>query len=397
MSNHLLRDLQPYPFQRFSKILEPIEANKNYQEIRLSIGEPRHETPRFITDALDNSVSKISSYPTTQGSNALREACADWIKNRHGVSEIDPQSNILPVNGTREALFAFAQVVLTHSDEPRFVGMPNPFYQIYEGAAILGGAKAKFLNLNAENNFRMNCADLSPETWKNVALLYVCNPGNPTGHVMSQTEWEEIFTLSEQYNFVVAADECYSEIYFDEAKPPLGALAAAKACGRNLDRLVVFSSLSKRSNVPGMRSGFVCGDKEILKDFLLYRTYHGSAMNPAVQEASIAAWSDETHVIKNRELYQIKFSQFIETLSPSIDIDWPDAGFYVWMKTPINDIEFAKGLFQNYNVIVLPGSLLGRVENGINPGENRVRIALVAEPNETAEAAKRIKDYLRTI
>ena len=391
--NLLLEKLQPYPFQKFSRILNEITPNKTLAQIRLSIGEPQHETPDVILKALKSGSSLISKYPTTQGSVELRKAIASWVERRFSAEAVNPDSNILPVNGTREALFALGQVCLSHREGEKFVVMPNPFYQIYEGSALLGGANPAFLNLGMkENGWDLN--QLDEKIWSETELLYVCNPGNPTGHVMNLDEWSALFELSDRHQFTIASDECYSEIYFDESNPPLGAISASAALGRNLDRLVLFSSLSKRSNVPGMRSGFVCGDPNIIEKFLLYRTYHGSAMNPAIQQASIAAWNDEDHVVSNRALYKAKFDSFIQILEACCEIEYPSAGFYVWLKTPIDDIEFAKQLYEKQNVVVLPGSLLAREAHGFNPGKNRVRIALVTEKTTCDEAAHRLKEFL---
>ncbi len=392
--NPLLHKLHPYPFQKFGKILAEIKPSQKHSLIRLSIGEPQHETPKVILDALSENLTDIAYYPTTQGSPELRSTIKNWIENRFGMTGIDPDKEILPVNGTREALFALGQVVLPPNESDSVVVMPNPFYQIYEGAALLSGATPKFLNLGSTESQGWQLTQLPANAWNHTKLLYVCNPGNPTGHVMPLSEWEELFEFSDKYGFIIASDECYSEIYFDESTPPLGAITAAKLLGRDLTRLIVFGSLSKRSNVPGMRSGFVCGDSALLKQFLLYRTYHGSAMSPAVQKASIAAWSDETHVILNRNLYRDKFDSFINTLTPHCSIQYPSAGFYVWLKTPIDDVDFAKQLYTKCGVVVLPGSLVAREAHGVNPGKNHVRIALVAEQKESDEAAQRMVKLL---
>jgi len=392
--NPLLDQLQPYPFQKFSKILGQIEPSTKHAQIRLSIGEPQHKTPEIILEALQSHSKKVAQYPTTQGSIELRSAIKEWVETRFGIDNINADTEILPVNGTREALFALGQVVLSHSAPQSVVVMPNPFYQIYEGAALLAGATPQFLNLGTDTSDGWQLNELDANTWQRTKLLYVCNPGNPTGHVMSLKEWEDLFAFSDKYDFVIASDECYSEIYFDESAPPLGAITASKLLGRNLERLIVFSSLSKRSNVPGMRSGFVCGDADILQKFLLYRTYHGSAMNPTIQSASIVAWKDEEHVKTNRILYKNKFDSFIDTLKPHCTIRYPSAGFYVWLKTPIDDVEFAKILYSEYGVVVLPGSLLARDAHGINPGKNHVRIALVADQKNCDEAAQRIVNLL---
>ena len=392
--NPLLEQLQPYPFQKFSKILSEIEPSSNHNQIRLSIGEPQHKTPEIILEALQKHSKQVAQYPTTQGSFELRSTIKDWVENRFGIDNINPNTEVLPVNGTREALFALGQIVLSHAEPQSVVVMPNPFYQIYEGAALLAGAVPQFLNLGTESSDGWQLNELAENIWKRTKLLYVCNPGNPTGHVMSIKEWEELFAFSDKYEFVIASDECYSEIYFDESAPPLGAITAAKLLGRDLKRLIVFSSLSKRSNVPGMRSGFVCGDAEILQKFLLYRTYHGSAMSPMVQSASIVAWKDEEHVRANRVLYKNKFDSFIEKLASHCAIRYPSAGFYIWLKTPIDDVLFAKRLYSEYGVVVLPGSLLAREAHSINPGKNHVRIALVAGQEDCDEAAQRIVNLL---
>lgn len=383
-----LARLQPYPFQRLAALCR--EGNPAYAPIKLSIGEPRHDTPAFICDALAENLGGLSHYPTTQGSDALRESIAVWLENRYRV-KLDGKTQILPVNGSREALFAFAHAVVDAGRPAPTVVCPNPFYQIYEGAALLAGATPHFLNTLAENRFVIDFSQLHESVWQNTQLLYLCSPGNPTGRVMTLDEWAQAFDLSERYGFVIASDECYSEIYFDETNPPLGALEAAKRLGRDDFRnLVVFSSLSKRSNVPGMRSGFVAGNADLLQKFLLYRTYHGCAMNPAIQSASIAAWQDEAHVIGNRKQYREKFAAVVPILEKALQVDMPDAGFYLWAKTPISDTEFTRRLHRDYNVLVLPGSFLARESCGINPGSGFVRIALVASLEECMAGAQRI-------
>jgi N-succinyldiaminopimelate aminotransferase len=387
--------LQPYPFQKFSKILASITPNAAYSQIRLSIGEPQHPTPALIKNALAGSLDGLARYPATHGTPELREAIAGWIARRYGVPTPDADRQVLPVNGTREALFALAQTVIDASKPGATVVMPNPFYQIYEGAAFLAGASEAFINLMPEKGFALDTTEIGEDVWQRAQLVYVCTPGNPTGHVMPLEEWKRLFELSDRYDLVIATDECYSEIYFDEDAPPLGGLQAAHALGRTDYRnLVLFSSLSKRSNAPGMRSGFVAGDAEILGKFLLYRTYHGSAMNPAIQVASIAAWNDEQHVVENRRLYRDKFAGVVPLLQEVTEVQLPQAGFYLWLKTPIDDVEFAKHLYQKYNVVVLPGSLLAREAHGVNPGQNRVRIALVASIEECLEAAQRLRECL---
>jgi N-succinyldiaminopimelate aminotransferase len=275
---------------------------------------------------------------------------------------------------------------------------PNPFYQIYEGAALLAGAEPHFINILPANRFALNFGQLPEAVWDRTQLIYVCSPGNPTGSVMTLDEWQRLFDLSDRHGFVIASDECYSEIYFSEDRAPLGGLEAAHRLGRSgFPRLVAFGSLSKRSNVPGMRSGFVAGDAEILSKFLLYRTYHGCAMNPAVQAASTAAWNDEAHVAENRRQYTAKFAAVAPILGEVLPVSLPDASFYLWLKTPVADTEFARGLHRDYNVTVLPGSFLAREARGVNPGAGHVRIALVAGMEDCVEAARRIASYTRTL
>jgi N-succinyldiaminopimelate aminotransferase len=396
--NPLLDLLQPYPFQKLAALFKGVEANPAYKPVSLHIGEPKHTTPQFICDALSANLNGLANYPTTIGSDALRGSIAGWINRRYKLAGagIEPKTQIVPVNGSREALFSFAQAVIDKTKKDPVVISPNPFYQIYEGAAFLAGATPHFFNTVAADNFALNFDQLSEEVWQRTQLMYVCSPGNPNGHVMPLSEWKTLFEMSDRYGFVIAADECYSEIYFDT--PPLGALEAAQQLGRSDYRnLVIFSSLSKRSNVPGMRSGFVAGDAKVLEKFTLYRTYHGSAMNPAVQAASIAAWNDEAHVAENRRLYAEKFKQVYDILKPVLPVAMPDASFYFWLKVPIADTTFAQGLHRDYNVTVLPGSYLAREVRGLNPGENYVRIALVAPLEETLEAARRIAEYTKNL
>jgi N-succinyldiaminopimelate aminotransferase len=391
-----LQKLQPYPFQKLAALFREVQPNPDYRAISLSIGEPKHPAPQFIRDALTNNLDGLANYPTTAGSNALRSTIANWLAARYGIPAPDADYQVLPVNGSREALFSFAQAVVDRSRNKPVVVCPNPFYQIYEGAAFLSGATPVFLNNIPGNNFALNFSQLPEDTWQRTQLVYVCTPGNPTGRVMTMDEWEMLFEMSDRHDFVIASDECYSEIYFSEK--PLGALQAAQHLGRSDYRnLVVFSSLSKRSNVPGMRSGFVAGDARFIKSFALYRTYHGSAMNPAVQAASIAAWNDETHVAENRRMYADKFAKVVEILKPVLPVMLPEAGFYLWLRTPIADTCFAQNLYRDYNVAVLPGSYLARSADGINPGENFVRLALVAGTDETVEAAQRIAEFSRKL
>jgi len=391
-----LQKLQPYPFQKLAALFREVQPNPDYRAISLSIGEPKHATPQFIRDALTNNLDGLANYPTTAGSDALRSTIANWLAARYGIPPLNAKTQVLPVNGSREALFAFAQAVIDRTKNNPAVVCPNPFYQIYEGAAFLAGATPSFLNTLPEDNYALNFSQLPEDIWQRTQLIYVCTPGNPAGRVMPLAEWETLFEMSDRRGFVIASDECYSEIYFSEK--PLGALQAAHRLGRSdYKNLVMFSSLSKRSNVPGMRSGFVAGDAKAIEKFALYRTYHGSAMNPAIQAASIAAWNDETHVVENRRLYAEKFAKVVEILKPVLPVTMPDAGFYLWIRTPIADTAFAQGLYRDYNVTVLPGSYLARSADGVNPGENFVRLALVASTEETVEAAQRIAEFSRKI
>lgn len=394
--NPNLNLLQPYPFQRLRDLFKGITPNPDYKAINLSIGEPKHATPQLIKDALVNHLAGLANYPTTIGSNELREAISAWISRRYAIPAPNAEKAILPVNGSREALFAFAQAVIDKTKPAPVVISPNPFYQIYEGAALLAGASPYFINTLPQNNHEMDFNSVPAEVLARTQLVYVCSPGNPSGKVMSVSQWKSIFELSDRYGFVIAADECYSEIYFDEALPPLGALQAAHQLGRDYKNLVVFSSLSKRSNVPGMRSGFVAGDEKIIEAFTLYRTYHGCAMNPAVQAASIAAWKDETHVIENRTQYAAKFKNVTPLLTNTFEVSVPDAAFYLWAKIKdanISDAELAVRLYRDLNITVLPGSFLAREAHGVNPGENFIRMALVASQDACIEAANRIKNY----
>jgi N-succinyldiaminopimelate aminotransferase len=390
-----LDKLQPYPFQKLAKLFGEVTPNAALKPISLHIGEPKHTTPPFIKDALIAGLDGLANYPTTLGSETLRTTIANWLARRYGIPAPDAKTQILPVNGSREALFAFAQAVIDRSKSDPAIVCPNPFYQIYEGAAFLAGATPYFLNTLPDDNFALNFSQLPEAVWQRTQLIYVCSPGNPNGRVMPLSEWKTLFEMSERYGFIIASDECYSEIYFGEDKP-LGALQAAQQLGRgDYKNMVVFSSLSKRSNVPGMRSGFVAGDAKILEKFALYRTYQGCAMNPAIQAATIAAWNDETHVAENRRLYAEKFTQVIDILSPVLPVAKPDASFYLWIKTPVADTTFAQQLYRDYNVSVLPGSFLAREAHGINPGANFIRLALVANLDETLDAAQRIVKFSR--
>ena len=399
--NPLLAKLHPYPFERLRALTKGITPNPAFAPIGLGLGEPKHPTPELIKQAIVANLKGLASYPATAGEPALRAAIASWVERRYGVS-VDPSSQVLPVSGSREALFALAQTVIDPTRVGATVVCPNPFYQIYEGAALLAGAQTAFVNSDPKRNFAADWASVPESTWAKTQLLYVCSPGNPTGAVMPLAEWRQLFELSEQHGFVIASDECYSEIYFRD-EPPLGSLEAAKALGRSDFRnLIAFTSLSKRSNVPGMRSGFVAGDAKILKAFLLYRTYHGSAMSPVVQQASIVAWNDEAHVVANRDKYRAKFAQVTPIVASVLDVALPDAGFYLWADVSKiaaggDDVAFALGLLAQYNVAVLPGSLLARESLGVNPGAGRIRLALVAEVEECLEAAQRIVSYVRSL
>jgi len=394
--NPRLQSLQPYPFEKLRSLFEDVKPNPGLAHISLGIGEPRHPTPELIKRALSGNLAKLAAYPPTAGGDALRQAIAEWLVRRYGLRGIDWKTEVLPVNGSREALFAFAQTVVDPRGEAVVV-CPNPFYQIYEGAALLAGARPHYVNTTADRGFVPDYASIPQDVWRRTQLLYVCSPGNPTGKVLSLAEWKEIFALADRHGFIVASDECYSEIYFDEAAPPLGALQAAAQLGRGFERLVMFSSLSKRSNVPGMRSGFAAGDAAVLKAFLLYRTYHGGAMNPAVQEASVAAWNDEHHVRENRRKYAEKFARVTPIMQTAVEVERPDAGFYLWARAPIGDTEFARRLYAEQHLTVLPGSFLARGAGGTNPGAGYVRMALVAEIDECLEAARRIVQFTKTL
>ena len=396
--NPRLALLNPYPFERLRTLTQGIVPNPDYRPISLGIGEPKHPAPKLVEDALMANLKGLSSYPATAGEPKLREAIAGWLQRRYALS-LDPATQILPVNGSREALFALAQVVIDPSRPGATVVCPNPFYQIYEGAALLAGATPAFANSDPARNFAADWSQIDDATWARTQLLYVCSPGNPTGAVMPLPEWKTLFELSDRHGFVIASDECYSEIYFRDGPDaaPLSGLQAAVQLGRpDFRNLIAFTSLSKRSNVPGMRSGFVAGDAAWIKRFLLYRTYHGSAMSPLIQAASIAAWDDEDHVVANRAQYRAKFAAVTPLLAEVLDVALPDAGFYLWAAVPDgNDIGFAQGLLAQYNVGVLPGSLLARDAHGLNPGAGRIRLALVAEQAECLEAAHRIVSYVK--
>ncbi|MFD2368278.1 succinyldiaminopimelate transaminase [Pseudoduganella sp. GCM10020061] len=397
--NPNLDKLHPYPFERLRQLFSGVVPNPSCRPISLGIGEPKHATPAFIERALAHSLAGLANYPSTIGTDQLRSAISGWLQRRYSIPPPDAATQVLPVNGSREALFAIAQAVIDSSNAP-IVVCPNPFYQIYEGAALLAGAEPYYVNSIPARNFACDYASVPDEVWARTQLMYVCSPGNPTGATVSLEDWRQLFELSDRHGFVLASDECYSEIYHD-SEPPLGALEAAHRLGRHDYRnLVVFSSLSKRSNVPGMRSGFVAGDAAILKKYLLYRTYSGGAMSPPVQAASIAAWSDEAHVHGNRAKYREKFALITPLLKAVMDVELPDAGFYLWAdisRTGLSDEEFARRLYAEYNVTVLPGSYLARDAHGVNPGAHRIRMALVAEVDEGLEAAQRIVQFCQRL
>ncbi len=393
--NPRLSALHPYPFEKLRQLMAQAPVPPaDLAPINLSIGEPKHATPAFIVDAMKNAMAGLSVYPPTKGDPALRGAISRWIAQRYGIAPPNPETQILPALGSREALFAFAQTVIDPT-AGSLVMCPNPFYQIYEGAALLAGAQPWFINAQENLNFGFDWRAVPADVWRRTRLLFVCSPGNPAGNVMALDDWKALFALADEYGFVIASDECYSEIYFKETDKPLGGLQAASLLGRaDFRGLMCFSSLSKRSNVPGMRSGFVAGDAALIKQFLLYRTYHGSAISAVVSQASVAAWGDETHVIENRRLYREKFEALVPLLGPLLNVEWPDASFYLWAKTPYSDLDFARDLYSATAVTVLPGSFLAREAHGINPGANRIRIALVAPKEQCVQAAHRIARFM---
>ncbi len=408
--NPALTQLHLYPFEKLALLMQGTTPAADKTPIVLSIGEPKQPTPAFIQQALITHVNGLGNYPTTKGLPALRSAISAWISRRFSlpVMAVNPDTQVLPVNGTREALFSFVQAVVNSATKPLVV-MPNPFYQIYEGAAILAGAEPYYVNTGAETGYVPDFDRVPAEVWQRCCVLFICSPGNPTGQLLTQTVHEKLLRLAQQFDFIIASDECYTELYDDENLPPPGLLQSAYHSGQHeFKRCVMFQSLSKRSNAPGLRSGFVAGDAHILADFFKYRTYHGCPMALPVQYASIAAWQDEAHVVENRKLYRQKFAAFIEILHDTCTVEKPPASFYVWLKIPavatsktaakgISDTEFAQQLFAQQNVLVLPGSYLSRVAEGSNPGENHVRIALVASVEECREAAIRIKHFINTL
>jgi N-succinyldiaminopimelate aminotransferase len=397
--NDALNQLQPYPFEKLRALLGTVQAPADKSPIALSIGEPKHRSPDFVAEALRANLDQLAVYPTTLGIPALREAIANWCGRRFGLPAgvLDPARHVLPVNGTREALFAFTQAVVKR-DVDGLVVSPNPFYQIYEGAALLAGAQPHYLACLEEHGFNPDFDAVSDEVWQRCQILFLCSPGNPTGALIPLPTLKKLIALADKFDFVIAADECYSELYFDEGNPPAGLLSACAELGRHdFKRCVVFHSLSKRSNLPGLRSGFVAGDADILKSFLLYRTYHGCAMPVQTQLASVAAWNDEAHVKANRNLYREKFDAVLAILDGVLDVRRPDGGFYLWAKTPIDDETFTRELFAREHVTVVPGSYLSRAVDGHNPGAGRVRMALVAPLAECVTAAERIRNYVKSL
>jgi len=400
--NSRLGALQPYPFEKLATLIRGVTASAGKSAIRLSMGEPQHAAPGFVLEALTSNLKGFSSYPVTKGSSELRTAIASWMNRRFRLTRqpLQPDRHVLPCAGTREALFSFAQAVIerrAHAEQPVVI-MPNPFYQIYEGAALLAGARPYYLNTTADSNFRMDFARVPDDLWAQVQLVYICSPGNPTGTVLEHRDFEQLLQLAEKHDFLIASDECYSEIYFDEDHPPAGLLQVAHELGiQDYRRCVVFHSLSKRSNLPGMRSGFVAGDGAVLEQYFQYRTYQGCALPPPTQSASIAAWNDEAHVRANRDQYRAKFDAVLEILRPVLKVDKPDASFYLWPELPQDDETFTRELYARENVLVLPGSYLSRTAQGANPGRNRVRMALVASLEECVEAARRIRRYVETL
>lgn len=396
--NNDLDNLHPYPFEKLRALFAGVVPNNTLPHIALSIGEPKHASPEFVKQIIRDNLDGLAKYPTTKGIPELRDAISQWACRRFQLQALDSETQILPVNGTREALFAFAQAVVNRCQPDPLVLSPNPFYQIYEGAALLSGAEPYFLPCTAENDFKPDFSAVSADIWQRCQLIYLCSPGNPSGAVIDNQTLAQLLDLADEHDFIIASDECYSELYFDEANPPTGLLEVCAKTGRHDYRnCVVFHSLSKRSNLPGLRSGFVAGDAEILNQFLLYRTYHGCAMPVQHQLASAAAWSDEEHVKVNRDLYRSKFTAVLERLQGHIDVKAPDASFYLWPATPIDDETFAKELFRQQHITVLPGRYLSRTVAGLNPGENRVRMALVATLEECIEAAERMRTFLTSL
>ena len=393
-----LSKLQPYPFEKLAKLKAAVTPNAALEHISLSIGEPKHPAPAFVQQAMIDNIQSLENYPTTKGMPELSQACAEWLEKRFKLNAVDPVSQVIPVNGTREAIFAFTQAVVDRSKANPLVLSPNPFYQIYEGAAYLAGATPYFLPCLEDTGFNADFDSVSDEVWNDCQVLFVCTPGNPTGSTLTTDDFKKLIALADKHDFVIASDECYSELWVDGKEAPAGLLQACAELGRDdYDKCVVFHSLSKRSNLPGLRSGFIAGDAKIMKPFLLYRTYHGCAQPIQTQMAAIAAWNDEAHVEENRRLYTEKFQTFLEILQPVMDIEQTDASFYLWPKTPIADDLFAQRLFEEQHITVLPGSYVSRTVDGVNPGAGRVRMALVASVDECREAALRIRAFVEKL
>jgi len=393
-----IEKLQPYPVEKMRTLFSAVELPEELGPIDLSIGEPKHPLPALVAKAMISYDHELSVYPSTKGSDGLREAVASWAERRYGISGLDSRRQVLPTLGSREALFSLAQALANSLVGQGLVLCPNPFYQIYEGAALLSGLSVYYLNTFREDDFQLDWKQVPENIWKHIQIVYVCSPGNPHGSVVTLEEWKELFELADRHSFTVVSDECYSEIYFDETSPPLGALEACVRLGRHdFSRVVVMGSLSKRSSVPGLRSGYAIGDASILEIFSRYRTYHGSAMSGVVQAASIAAWEDEVHVLESRAMYAEKFRIFCQYLQPLLPLRMPEAAFYLWLETPTDDQEFAVGLLRSQNLSVLPGSFLSREVAGVNPGKQHVRIALVSSLEETEEAAQRFVNYIASL
>lgn len=390
-----LDKLQAYPFEKLRALFAEVTPATGKSAVSLAMGEPRHAPPAFVLEVLSDSLAQLSSYPATRGSDALRTVIADWLTRRFKLDGVDASRQVLPLNGTREGLFAIAQACVDRSIGGATVACPNPFYQIYEGAALLAGASPVFIDCTQERGFLPDLDAMTAQDWQRCQMLYICSPGNPSGAVMPMQMLKSLIQLAHEHQFNIVSDECYSELYDDESDPPPGLLEASAQLGNHdFSRCLVFHSLSKRSNLPGLRSGFVAGDADLLAKFLLYRTYHGCAMPVHHQLASVAAWSDESHVIANRALYRDKFDAVMDILGPSLLCERPAAGFYLWPKTPLDDQTFAQQLYRAENVAVLPGSFLARETQHGNPGANRVRLALVAERKDTIAAAHRINDFI---
>ena len=399
LMNPLLQTLQPYPFEKLNALKAGLAVSCQQPHIALSIGEPKHQPPQLAINAWQNNLDKVSLYPKTAGRADLKQAIIDWLNKRFGLSTSLTPQQVLPLNGTREGIFSFVQAIADGSNPNGKILMPNPFYQIYEGAALLAGVEPYFIPCLKDNGFLADIESLTEsdeQALKDCQILFICTPGNPSGAIIPEQQLIRLIQLAEQYDFIIASDECYSEIYFDESQPPCGLLQAAASMGRHdYKRCVVFHSLSKRSNLPGLRSGFIAGDQDVIQAFLQYRTYHGCAMAEPTQLASIAAWQDEAHVVANRSLYQEKFKQVLDTLDGSLNVNMPDAAFYLWPELPIDDETFCQRLFAEQHITCLPGQYLSRTVNGLNPGKGFARIALVAEPAECIAAAQRIKQFMQ--